>query len=188
MMLKRARQLSMSGEKLFATPSLTWFLERGPDHPGLLDEELFLDHFNQLDDTDILASAKVWCHHSDKVLAMLAGGLVNRELFSVELDDEPFTGERLKVLSRKASEQLHLSREETTYLVVSDSVSNYAYSDLDDRISIVDKKGEIRDIADASDMLNISVLSKTIRKYFLCYPRILKRETGTMLNQNDASI
>jgi hypothetical protein len=60
---------------------------------------------------------------------------------------------------------------------MSDSVSNFAYSDLDDRISILDKRGNIRDIAEASDMLNISVLSKTIRKYFLCYPRFMKSLT-----------
>jgi hypothetical protein len=58
--------------------------------------------------------------------------------------------------------------------VVSDSVSNYAYSDMDDRISILDKSGRIKDIAEASDMLNIAVLSKTVRKYFLCFPRFLK--------------
>ena len=63
---------------------------------------------------------------------------------------------------------------EAEYLVVSDSISNYAYSDMDDRIAILDKGGNTRDIADASDMLNISVLSKTVRKYFLCYPRLMK--------------
>ena len=70
-------------------------------------------------------------------------------------------------------EKLALSPEETTYLVVSDSISNYAYSDMDDRITIMDKQGGIRDIAEASDILNISVLSKTVRKYFLCYPRFI---------------
>jgi hypothetical protein len=45
---------------------------------------------------------------------------------------------------------------------------------MDDRITIMDKNGNTRDIAEASDMLNISVLSKTVRKYFLCYPRNIK--------------
>jgi len=66
-----------------------------------------------------------------------------------------------------------MSHREAKYLVVSDSVSNYAYSDMDDRITIMDKHGNTRDIAEASDILNISVLSKTVRKYFLCYPRFI---------------
>jgi len=135
---------------------------------------------HRLDDNDILASAKVWCNHPDPVLSILSGGLVNRKLFSVELDDGPFGEERLKTLRRHVSEHLSISDGEAGYLVISDSVSNYAYSDLDDRISILDKKGGIRDIADASDMLNIAVLSKTIRKYFLCYPRFLKEESVNM--------
>ena len=45
---------------------------------------------------------------------------------------------------------------------------------MDDRITIMDKSGNTRDIAEASDMLNISVLSKTVRKYFLCYPKLMK--------------
>ena len=64
--------------------------------------------------------------------------------------------------------------KDSEYLVVSDSISNFAYSDMDDRIAILHKKGHTRDIAEASDMLNISVLSKTVRKYFLCYPKFIK--------------
>ena len=77
-------------------------------------------------------------------------------------------------MRREVANHLSISIEDAGYLVVSDSVSNYAYTDMDDRISILSKKGKIRDIADASDMLNIAVLSKTVRKYFLCYPRFLK--------------
>ena len=34
------------------------------------------------------------------------------------------------------------------------------------------KNGEIKDITDASDQFNIDALSKTVNKYFLCYPKI----------------
>ena len=112
--------------------------------------------------------------HDDPVLSMLSYGLVNRKLLSVELADAPYQAERIDALRDQVAKSLSISVEEAKYLVVSDSISNFAYSDMDDRISIMDKKGNIRDIADASDMLNISVLSKTVRKYFLCYPRNMK--------------
>ncbi len=135
-----------------------------------------LDQFALLDDNDILASAKVWCNNSDRVLSMLADGLVNRKLFSVEMNNEPFQSGRVSEIRRKVTDRLSISNEEAEYLVISDSISNYAYSDMDDRISIMDKNGNTRDIAEASDILNISVLSKTVRKYFLCYPRFLKEK------------
>jgi len=166
MMLRRAEALSSRGIKLFATPALAYFLQPG--------HEVSLEQFALLDDYDILASAKSWCNHSDPVLSMLSDGLVNRKLFSVELADGPFQADRIGALRKLVAATLSISSEEAEYLVVSDSVSNFAYSDMDDRISIMDKNGNIRDIAEASDMLNISVLSKTVRKYFLCYPRIIK--------------
>ena len=166
MMLKRAEALTSEGAQLFATPALAYFLQR--------DHAYSLEKFALLDDNDILASAKSWCNHKDPVLSMLSYGLVNRKLLSVELADIPFQAERIDALRDNVARSLSISMEEAEYLVVSDSVSNFAYSDMDDRISIMDKRGNIRDIADASDMLNISVLSKTVRKYFLCYPRNMK--------------
>jgi HD superfamily phosphohydrolase len=165
-MLRRARALASGGENLFATPSLAYFLtERKQVSP---------EQFALLDDIDILASAKVWCNNSDTVLSMLSNGLVNRKLFSVELNSQPFHAERVSKIRDQVRNKLRLTPEETGYLVVSDSISNYAYSDMDDRITIMDKQGGTRDIAEASDILNISVLSKTVRKYFLCYPRFIK--------------
>jgi HD superfamily phosphohydrolase len=168
MMILRAKALISGGEKLFATPSLAYFLQEPP--------EVSLEQFAQLDDDDILASAKVWCNNSDSVLSILSNGLVNRKLFSVELNNRPFHADRVAKIRDQVRNRLSLTPEEAEYLVVSESISNYAYSDMDDRITIMDKQGNTRDIAEASDILNISVLSKTVRKYFLCYPRFIKDE------------
>jgi len=166
LMLKRAQALASGGVKLFATPALAHFLQE--------QTQVSLEQFAMLDDNDILASAKVWCNNSDRVLSMLANGLVNRKLFSVELDNQSFRADLVAEIRGGVAEKLSMTPEEAEYLVVSDSISNYAYSDMDDRITIMDKYGLTRDIAEASDILNISVLSKTVRKYFLCYPRFIK--------------
>jgi len=168
MMLKRAQALTHSGTELFATPALTWFLQ---EH-----NQVSLELFALLDDNDILTSAKVWCNNSDRVLSMLADGLINRKLFSVELSNRPFRADRVSDIRNQVAEQLSITSGEAEYLVVSDSISNYAYSNMDDRITIMEKGGNIRDIAEASDILNISVLSKNVRKYFLCQPRFIKNK------------
>ena len=41
----------------------------------------------------------------------------------------------------------------------------------EDNIALLYKNGEIRDISDASELLNVQLLSKKIRKYYLCYQR-----------------
>jgi len=173
MMLKRAQDLTSGGKELFATPALEYFLSDAPGKFAPSNQKDFLEQFARLDDNDIMASAKVWCNYPDKVLSLLSDGLVNRDLFRVQLNNGPFDPELVESMRREVASKLSISREEASYLVISDSVSNFAYSDMDDRISILDKKGNIRDIAEASDILNISVLSKTVRKYFLCFPRFL---------------
>lgn len=174
LMLKRAQYLSGEGQKLFATPALAYFLSDFPGKFESSNRKIFLEQFARLDDNDILASAKVWSNHDDKVLSLLATGLVNRDLFRVSLKDDPFDKKQVEIMRQKVASHFSITKEEAAYLVVTDSVSNYAYSDMDDRISILDKSGKTRDIAEASDMLNIAVLSKTVRKHFLCYPKFLK--------------
>jgi len=45
------------------------------------------------------------------------------------------------------------------------------YSVDDDSIAILYKDGTIKDISEASELLNVQLLSKKIRKYYLCYQR-----------------
>jgi hypothetical protein len=45
------------------------------------------------------------------------------------------------------------------------------YNPEDDSIGILYKDGTVKDISDASEILNVQLLSKKIRKYYLCYQR-----------------
>jgi len=45
------------------------------------------------------------------------------------------------------------------------------YNPEDDSIGILYKDGTVKDIAEASEILNVHLLSKKIRKYYLCYQR-----------------
>ena len=41
-------------------------------------------------------------------------------------------------------------------------------------VRILMSNGKLVDVAEASDQLNIQSLSKTVSKYFICYPKELK--------------
>ena len=55
--------------------------------------------------------------------------------------------------------------------VFSGNVANDAYRSDKISINILFKDGTTTDIAKASDQLNIEVLEKTVKKYYLCYPK-----------------
>ena len=50
-------------------------------------------------------------------------------------------------------------------------ITNNAYNMEVGKINILTKSKGLIDIADASDNLNLSALSKTVEKYFICYPK-----------------
>lgn len=175
--LKRAKELAHEKRELFATPSLRFFLYNDVTREKLfsstpaLDNQLVLDHFSKLDDNDIIASAKVWADHEDFTLAFLCRSMLNRELYRIEIQNEPFEADYLDRIRQAVMEEMKVEEEVIDYFVFTDSVSNYAYMPDEPQIKILGKNNQLTDIAKASDMLNLSVLAKTVRKYFLCYPK-----------------
>ena len=176
-MLQRARELVRKGEELFATPSLKYFLSNDITAKNFLVSTLAnkpsdaLIHFANLDDNDIMISAKMWRNHNDIVLSKLAEMIVNRKLLKVELRSKPFDSERIDSIRQQVNISFPDYVKNIDYFVFSDSVSNNAYSSLDDSIKILYNNGDLVDIAGASDILNTQALSTEVKKYFLCYPK-----------------
>ena len=177
--LKRAKEIAVTGTNLFATPALRFFLynnigledlrDRGEFTPGIIAM-----NFTRLDDSDILASAKYWVDDSDPVLSDLSARLINRNLLSAELQNEPFSKERLNVLKERAVNLMRISREMTDYYVYTGSISNLTYAPDSPVVRILLKNGTIADIASVSDMFDHRVLSERVTKYFLCYPKEIR--------------
>ena len=66
-----------------------------------------------------------------------------------------------------------ISEKDASFFVVSGEVENSAYKPDNLKINISMNNGKIIDIAEAGDQLNVEVLSKTVKKYFICYPKDL---------------
>ena len=169
--LVRAKELAQRGEKLFASPALHFFLYHDIDREQFTTNPACLEQFIQLDDNDIWTSLKVWCNHSDCVLRTLSRGMVDRLIFKVEVSNEPFDQERINSLKKVLSERLNIPLKEADYLVISSRIERNMYNPADDSIDILYNDGTIRGVAEASDMLNISLLSKKVKKYYMCYLR-----------------
>ena len=170
--LLRAKELASQGVELFASPALRFFLYNDINPTEFYNNPDCLENFIQLDDNDIWTALKVWSTHTDKVLSTLSTGMINRNIFKVEISSEPISEDRKKELTLHISQQLDITLSEANYFVSTPSIEKNMYDPADDSIDIIYKDGTIKNIAEASDMLNISLLSKKVKKYYLCYQRL----------------
>jgi HD superfamily phosphohydrolase len=172
--VERARFLLSQGKKIDASPALAYFLSRPIKLKDFESDKMALDYYSALDDVDIFAAFKYWQYGDDRVLRMLCEAILDRKLFKIEIGNTPFSKTRIKGLNEQAMKKFKLTEEEAAYLVFSDSTSNYAYNPSENRINILTNKGEVIDIAKASDQLNISMLSVAVTKYYVFYPKNLE--------------
>lgn len=169
--LLRAKELATMGVELFASPALKFFLYNDINRERFKNDPECLEKFLLLDDNDIWTALKVWCNHNDIILSTLSQGMVNREVFKVEVSAQPSTEEQIDVISERIANQLHINKKDSHYFISTTSIEKNMYNPADDSIDILYNDGSTTNIADASDMLNISVLSKKVKKYYLCYLR-----------------
>lgn len=176
--LKRARELAIQGGSFAIHPVLNEFLSASetPARTGVASGD-FLNRFARLDDSDIFSALKCWADDPDRILSWLAQGILNRKLLGIRIQDEPFEPELIKKTRRQVEMQMHLSSEEATYLVFSDSLTNNTYSEDDDQVMLWENPGRLIGLSQASDIINYSMLSRLKNKYFLCAPK------GTLADQ-----
>ncbi len=167
--LERAKLLTSQGENLFCSEVLKFFLCNQVDKKDF-QEGNALDQFAKLDDYDLMGAIKVWSEHSDKLLRFLCKAIVNRTLFKVIISKEPFDDEIENKIVQQVMDSYGMNRAEAASIIINEEVANNAYNSAYDSINVLFKNGEVKDIADASDNLNIQTLASPVRKYFMCHP------------------
>ncbi len=172
--LRRARELALSGHDLPATPVFKIFLENEISLLDLNTKPELLNTFAQLDDIDVLAAIKMWMHHEDRLLQYLSRALVMRELLHVEMTPQPPLKERVEELRRRAALELGFSLAEIDYVVFVEKVSSYAYSSGRSSIKMLYRDGQVRKVEDAAEELNLKALKTKTERYALCYPKDLE--------------
>ncbi|MGB4415101.1 MAG: HD domain-containing protein [Paludibacter sp.] len=170
--LKRAKELAARGESLFASPALHYFLYQNIDKKSFEKSKEALENFAMLDDSDLVCAIKVWGNHQDIVLATLCKDFTNRRLFKVEINTEPTDIITQSQYLEQYKRHFNIDDHDAQYFMGDEVVSTDTYSPEDDNINILFKDGTVKDIVDASDMLNITVLTKQVEKHFFCYYKI----------------
>jgi hypothetical protein len=170
--LKRAKYLVRQGQDVFATPALAYFLKNDIDAQWFSTHPEALQMYAELDDSDIWSALKVWKHSDDKILSTLATDMTDRHLFKVEITEERPEDDYLQEKMHQIALAMGIPEEDAHYLLTLTEIGKDMYNPDDDSIGILYKDGTVKDISEASEILNVQLLSKKIRKYYLCYQRI----------------
>ncbi len=175
--LKRAKELVDTGGNIYSTPTLRIFLEHNfttTDFKNNIEIEgkNILQWYSGLDDNDISISIKEWQSHSDPVLSSLAKSLNNRKLFRIQLFSTPVSKTIEEKILRRISSEITNDGRLIKYFLMTGEITNNAYDKHNEKILVLDKVGKIKDMQHASD-INLNALTKTVRKYFVCYPKEL---------------
>lgn len=130
-----------------------------------------LEEFCNLDDYDVTAAIKGWCHHEDKILAFLCNGIINRQLLKVQYFGKPVDEALVQQKLGEACNKLGLTAEEAGWLVFAGEVASSTYNPDNEHIHILFKDGAVKDISEVDNALINQNLMGKVKKYYICYVR-----------------
>ena len=171
--LRRAKHLTREGHEVFAPPALAYFLHNDVDADWFRHHDDALRMYEELDDSDIWSAMKAWRHDDDKILSTLACDMLDRHIFHVEVSEAPVAEEYIAKKAQTIAEVMGIGIEDARrYMMSVNTIQKDMYNVDDDSIAVLYKDGTIKDVSEASELLNVQLLSKKIRKYYLCYQRL----------------
>lgn len=168
--LERAKELTRGGVRLFASPQLEYFLRSEVQTSHFEEDEECINHFLNLNDSDILCALGVWQHSEDAVLSALAGGFVNRRLFKADIFEGNVSGEALDDCREQVAAQLHIPLEATRYFVRRRFVSKEMYSANAEGIKVQMPDGAIADVSDVSHIVRGEAVTKEEGRTYVFHP------------------
>ena len=169
--LKRAKELYQKGTEISCNEPLLFFIKNKITLENFDDKTL--ETFALLDDFDVMSAIKNWQFHSDFVLSSLCKMILNRDLLKIVMLDEKADTEKLTNLRNKFALLSGISDKDAAYFVFKGKLKNQAYNKESEPISILKKDKTVEDIIDTSDQLQLKALSKSVIKYYMCFPKVL---------------
>jgi len=169
--LKRAKELTLKGIVLPCSEPLQFFMQNKINLASFDTETLNL--FSQLDDFDIISALKAWQRNDDFILASLSKMIINRDLLKIQLTSDKVAIEDLSPLKERFALENSISVADANYFIFKGKIKNQAYDKEAEPIRILKKDKTIEDVIESSDQLNLKSLSKSVTKYYICFPKHL---------------
>ena len=167
--LQRASELSVD-QPDFASGDLQKFLvPQNDQHSDLL----LLESFARLDDIDIMYHIKNWTDNNDFVIRELCDGFIKRRLLKIKVLDHKVEHSKIDHLKKLLLKKTEIQENELRYFISQGKLTNIAYHSDKQPIKILFKDGKIKEVATASDQLNLRALTQPVDKYYYCYPKVI---------------
>jgi HD superfamily phosphohydrolase len=167
--INRAKSLSQREKLVGSTAVFSRFLNHEYTFEDFNNTNLMED-FTQLDDFDIWSSIKNWVHHKDPILAYLSRSLLNRNLYKIQLTNQPLVSQYNKFRQDFMADP-QIEAANLDYFVSTGSISNAAYMASNQKIRILKKDRTVMDIEKTADLPNIKAISKIVTKHYLCWAK-----------------
>ena len=164
---QKTAPLKDKSQELFCSPALRYFLYQDVTFDMFSPTSEALEQYALLDDNDVLCAIKAWISSSDKVLSALSKAFINRQLFRGELIDKPLTDEQKKALNEEFAAALGVSEADAEYMWSEHVSTSNTYSEKADTIDILYNDGTVRDISEASEILDLAALTRKPTKRYL---------------------
>ena len=163
--LERVREIFTKNDAALATQSeLDFFL-------GEFDGEMdtaSLEKFCSIDDHDVMHAIKRWSHHPDKILSLLCSRFLDRRLYKVRLQAEPFDTDFIREKEVQSIKRFGIDPADIHYLCFTGEATNTMYQTRDERINILFKEGTVQDISRIENALIHQNLSAAVKKFYIC--------------------
>lgn len=130
--------------------------------------EINLNFYCQLDDTDILFAIKKWQFHSDPILSLLCQRLLNRNGYKCIMQETPIAQAQWDNAFTQTKKTFSLNDADTSFLCFKGMASNTLYKEGEETIKILLKTGEVRSISKIQNAIINESLSAPVKKFYIC--------------------
>jgi hypothetical protein len=87
----------------------------------------------------------------------------------IKLQAEPFIKDLMQQRLKEACQKIGVTEQDAQYFVFTGEAVNTMYKTSDERINILFKDGEVRDISQVDNALIHKTRSSTVKKFYICY-------------------
>ena len=170
-LIQRAVYLVKNQQEIYLSPEIDYFLKNEFTLEELKNDNGFLEKFSKMDDYEIFTCLKYWISSNDYVLSNLSKKILNRDLLKIKIQKNSFDLTKINDFKKLMINKEKITSHEVDFFIFSEKVSNSLYTTNDDNIKILFKDGSIKDFSNSSEQFDNKVFSKTINKYFFCFPK-----------------
>ncbi|MCL4110234.1 UNVERIFIED_CONTAM: hypothetical protein GTU68_030618, partial [Idotea baltica] len=169
--VRLAREHFTSNKHTFYSDELGYFMTNKISKEQFKSNQTdILSKYAKIDDYDVLGLVKKLMKSSNFVLNNISNGLINRKLFQIKIQDSEFKCDEIEIIRLKIQKAYGINKETAEELIIIGTESNLAYNTSKNEIKVLYKD---KTIVPFSLGINNLVQNKTIKKFFICYPKVI---------------